>query len=58
VNNRRVLFEAVDAANPNPDNGIVLVKPQGTGYVRVDLLLPELQHEIATRILNSFRLTG
>lgn len=50
------------AADPYPDNGLVLVEVDGRravdGYTRLDLWLPANEHATATAILDSFTLTG
>jgi hypothetical protein len=54
-------YRTYDGDDPYPDNGIVIVPHQGSrinGWARFDLWLPTPQHNTATEILNSVRLSG
>ncbi len=51
-------FTAYGSDDPYPDSGPVIVTHDSariTGSIRVELWLPQSQHLLATRILNSFR---
>lgn len=44
--------------DPYTGNGVVTVKPQGGGYAQVDIILPDSDKSIATKVLNSFQFFG
>lgn len=50
-----------DLYNPYPESGVVVVTHENggiTGWVRVELWLPQRDHSLTNRIISSFRLTG
>ena len=54
----KLAFEEYSTDDPYPDNGVIIVTRSNgriTGSARIDLWLPQSQHHLATRILNSFR---
>ncbi|HVA07647.1 MAG TPA: superinfection immunity protein [Acidimicrobiales bacterium] len=53
VSPTQLAFAAMSSNDPYPDNGLVIVNR--SGYTQLDLWLPQIEHHVATLILNSYR---